>query len=274
MGGISSATSARGEARQRGHVGVLEGRGEPVEQRAPARLRGLGDVVLGGQRLRELQARARRSVLLTAVVAGPKARSPTCAAGRSSTSRKISTARCRADRYCNAATRASRIPARDTATAAGSSCSAASSRVRQRLQPRHLRRCHQWCRRVLVRTAQAGRQGPAATAFDGSQARVGRDPIQPGAHRRTALEPVKRAPCPQIRLLNQVLGLLGRAEHPVAVSQQLTRNCPVRLVKSSLNRHLCPSRHPLRQRRRPYTYRPGEQPKITAEPQACSPAVT
>ena len=54
-------------------------------------------------------------------------RSATCAAGHSSTSRKISTARCRADRYCNAATKASRIPARDTATAAGSSCSAASS---------------------------------------------------------------------------------------------------------------------------------------------------
>ena len=52
--------------------------------------------------------------------------SATCAAGHSSTSRKISTARCRADRYCSAATNASRIPARDTATAAGSSPAPAS----------------------------------------------------------------------------------------------------------------------------------------------------
>ena len=39
----------------------------------------------------------------------------------------ISTARCRADRYCSAATKASRIPSRDTATEAGSVCSPASS---------------------------------------------------------------------------------------------------------------------------------------------------
>ena len=36
-------------------------------------------------------------------------------------------ARCRAVRYCSAAIKASRIPARDTATAAGSSCSPVSS---------------------------------------------------------------------------------------------------------------------------------------------------
>jgi hypothetical protein len=65
-------------------------------------------------------------MLLTAVVVVPSS-SATCAAGHSSTSRKISTARCRADRYCSAATRASRIPARDTATAAGSSRSPASN---------------------------------------------------------------------------------------------------------------------------------------------------
>ncbi len=71
-------------------------------------------------------ARARRSPLFTAVVVVPS-RSATCPARQSSTSRKISTARCRADRCCNAATKASRIPAREAATAAGSARSAASS---------------------------------------------------------------------------------------------------------------------------------------------------
>jgi hypothetical protein len=69
---------------------------------------------------------ARRSPLFTAVVVVPSS-SATSAAGHCSTSRMISTARWRADRYCSAATKASRMPARDTVTAAGSSCSAASS---------------------------------------------------------------------------------------------------------------------------------------------------
>ena len=71
-------------------------------------------------------ARARRTPLLTAVVVVPS-RSATSVAGHSSTSRKISIARCRADRYCSAATKASRIPAREAAAAAGSSPSPASS---------------------------------------------------------------------------------------------------------------------------------------------------
>ena len=35
-------------------VGVLDGRGEPVQQRPPVRLGGLGQLIFGGQRLREL----------------------------------------------------------------------------------------------------------------------------------------------------------------------------------------------------------------------------
>ena len=53
------------------------------------------------------------------------------------------------------------------------------------------------------------------------QARVGRDPVQPGTQRRTALEPIVGTPRPQIGLLDQVLGIVDRAEHPVAVRQQL-----------------------------------------------------
>ena len=53
--------------------------------------------------------------------------SATSAAGHSSTSRMISIARCRADRYCSAATKASLTPAREAVTAAGSSRSAVTS---------------------------------------------------------------------------------------------------------------------------------------------------
>src|SRR5262249_21303784 len=102
-------------------------------------------------------------------------------------------------------------------------------------------------------------------ALDRSQARVGRDPVQPGAHRRAALEAVERAPRPQIRLLDQILGLLGRAQHPVAVSQQLAPEPPGEAGEIFANRHPCPfARPPGRQRGWPYTYRPGRQPKITA----------
>ena len=71
-------------------------------------------------------ARARRSPLLTAVVVVPSSPA-TSAAGHPSTSRRISMARCRAGRYCCAATSASRIPARAATALAGSSPAPASS---------------------------------------------------------------------------------------------------------------------------------------------------
>ena len=45
--------------------------------------------------------------------------------------------------------------------------------------------------------------------FERGQARVGGDPVQPGPHRRTALEPLVGPPRPQVRFLHQVLGLFG-----------------------------------------------------------------
>jgi hypothetical protein len=41
--------------------------------------------------------------------------------------------------------------------------------------------------------------------------------MQPGAQRRSALEPVKPSPGSHHRLLQHVLGVGGRAEDPVAV---------------------------------------------------------
>src|SRR5207248_6447901 len=52
------------------------------------------------------------------------------------------------------------------------------------------------------------------------------DAVQPGARRGPAVEPVVPAPGPQQCLLHLVLGIVHRAQHPVAVPQQLA---PVRV---------------------------------------------
>ena len=59
--------------------------------------------------------------------------------------------------------------------------------------------------------------GPAAQLV---QAGVGGDGVQPGPRRRPPLEAVPPPPRPQHRLLHQVLGLVERAQHPVAVRPQ------------------------------------------------------
>ena len=56
---------------------------------------------------------------------------------------------------------------------------------------------------------------------DRVQADVGRDPVEPRPQRPRALEAVESAPGPEQRLLERVLGVLQRAEHPVAVRVQL-----------------------------------------------------
>ena len=53
------------------------------------------------------------------------------------------------------------------------------------------------------------------------QTAVGGDPVQPRAHRRTPLEAPEPAPGAEHRLLDHVLSVLHRAEHPVAVQVQL-----------------------------------------------------
>ena len=73
---------------------------------------------------------------------------------------------------------------------------------------------------------------PGAPSADGTirrllccrsvQADPGRDPVEPGPDRRALLEVRVPAPGPQVRLLHRVLGVVQRAEHPVAVRDQLT----------------------------------------------------
>jgi hypothetical protein len=59
---------------------------------------------------------------------------------------------------------------------------------------------------------------------------VGRDPVQPGADGGAPLEPLEPAPCGEQRLLDQVLGVLGRPDDAVDVLLELT---PVRVGQLS-----------------------------------------
>ena len=165
-------------------------------------------------------ARARCSALLTdaTLVSSSSATSVAC---QRSTSRRISTARCRGGRCCSAATNARRIVSRAAASSAGSP-SAGSTRAsgmgwtqvfsgRARTQDRLGR----------GRRPEVHRPGPALAAAEHVEAHVGGDAVQPRPQRRAALEAVDALPGPHHRLLHGVLGLEARAEHPVAVAGQL-----------------------------------------------------
>ena len=117
---------------------------------------------------------------------------------------------------------ASRRPSRAATMAAGSALSGVDQGVRDRLQPRG-RRPGRLGRGLRVRlgAAEAGRQHPAARLLERGQAGVGGDPVEPGAYRRPALERAVGTPGAQVGLLDQVLGVVHRAEHAVAVRQQL-----------------------------------------------------
>jgi hypothetical protein len=105
------------------------------------------------------------------------------------------------------------IVSRDSATSAGSvgsgSIQVTSGRVFRFRGDRFLR------------GAEVHRPGAALAPLEQVEADVGRDPVEPRAKRRAALESVEVLPGAQERLLDGVLGLEGRPEHPVAVRGQL-----------------------------------------------------
>jgi hypothetical protein len=71
-----------------------------------------------------------------------------------------------------------------------------------------------------IRGAERGDRlgrNPAAGTAQRVEALVGRDAVQPGAQGRALLEPGQPAPGREQRLLQQVLGVVQRAEYPVAV---------------------------------------------------------
>ena len=70
--------------------------------------------------------------------------------------------------------------------------------------------------------AEIAAQHAVATPRHLLETRVGGDPEQPGPHRAAPLEAVPAAPRANQSLLQRVLGVVRRAQHPVAVCEQLT----------------------------------------------------
>jgi hypothetical protein len=66
-----------------------------------------------------------------------------------------------------------------------------------------------------------GHLRPPGGGADLVQAGVGGDPVEPGADRSARLEPGQAPPRREQRVLHGVVGVLERAEHPVAVHVQL-----------------------------------------------------
>ena len=147
-------------------------------------------------------------------------------AEKPSTSNISSAARWLARRCWTAATKASSTLSRCSARSSGS--------VRERLQPRDL------VARLVERRARLGRrpvvdrQHPPLLALELVQARVGGDPVQPRAQRRAALEVGAPAPGAQAHLLQHVLGVVRRAEHPVAVGAQFGAEAFERILHPSI----------------------------------------
>src|SRR5207248_1922474 len=74
----------------------------------------------------------------------------------------------------------------------------------------------------LAARAEVHRPGAALLALQHVQAHVGRDSVEPGAHRRAAGELLAVAPRPYERVLHRILGVEGRGQHPVAIRGQLS----------------------------------------------------
>ncbi len=98
-------------------------------------------------------------------------------------------------------------------------------RIRERLEPRQFRLPGEQADvGDRTRLRQVHGQRPARSTFQRGQADVGRDPIEPGAH-RSPLRVIGfgRAPGPQRDLLHQVFGIVQRAGHAIAGSEPVMR---------------------------------------------------
>ena len=92
--------------------------------------------------------------------------------------------------------------------------------VRVRLKPRQVSRR---LRRRPERGWRAGlvRHEAPRSALEDPETRVRGDPIEPGAERRASVVGRAAAPCTEQRVLDGVLGILERPEHPVGVHLEL-----------------------------------------------------
>jgi hypothetical protein len=93
--------------------------------------------------------------------------------------------------------------------------------VRVRLQPRQIGRGRKRSAGIRRRRAHLMRQHSSWQPLQRIQAKVRGDPVKPGPEQRTALEFGAPPPRPQECLLHVILGILHRAEHPIAVHLQL-----------------------------------------------------
>ena len=92
--------------------------------------------------------------------------------------------------------------------------------VRDGLDPGDLGKLRSEGRGGRLRGREVHRAGPALPPVQHVEAHVGGDPVQPRPHRRPTLETIEAAPRPHQRLLDGVVGLERRPQHPVAVAGQ------------------------------------------------------
>jgi hypothetical protein len=145
---------------------------------------------------------------LTAAVVVSSA-SATSLACQRSTSRRISTARCRGGRCWQGGDEGEpdAVARGDHGGGVGAGVGVDHA-VGDRLQPRDLAGLDQLVAGLPAGRAETGRERPALLALEVGEADVGGDAVQPGADRRPALERVVGLPRAQVGLLDHVLGLI------------------------------------------------------------------
>ena len=89
-----------------------------------------------------------------------------------------------------------------------------------RLQPREVGRRNRTGAEIRSRAFLVWHEAPRP-ALEDPEAGVGRDPIEPGSERRAPVVRLAAAPGAEEGVLDCVLGVLERAEHPVGVHLQL-----------------------------------------------------
>ena len=90
-----------------------------------------------------------------------------------------------------------------------------------RLEPGQFDRRREVGVQHLFRRTDVGRHDPLRTARQRVEAGVRRDAVEPGPEQRPSLERGTRLPGLEVRVLDEVVGVVDRAEHPVAVDVEL-----------------------------------------------------
>jgi hypothetical protein len=100
--------------------------------------------------------------------------------------------------------------------------------IRVRLQPRQVDRWWEVLAEHRLRRPQVRRHDPLRTSRDSIETGVGRDAVQPRPEERTPFEGAPGLPRLEERVLDEVVGIIDRAEHPIAVDME---RAPVALAQ-------------------------------------------